>query len=54
VCGPFVVPFGPGRNETMEVKTVVGKIVVAAVVAQERVADGLGHAGVYMARGLAW
>lgn len=46
VCEPFAVPFGRGANETVGV-------MAAPIVAQERIAEGLGHASVYAARGLA-
>jgi len=58
VCEPFSVPFGIMPNETVEGMPTEAmlegaKIMAAPIVAQQRIAEGLGHAGLHLSRGLA-
>jgi len=58
VCEPFSVPFGLMPNETVEAMPPEAmlegaKIMAAPIVAQQKIAEGLGHAGLHLARGLA-
>jgi len=53
VCEPFAVPFGHAVNETVEAVLEEGKVMAPSIVAQQQIAEGLGHAGLHLARGLA-
>ena len=58
VCEPFSVPFGLMPNETVEAMPPEAmlekaKIMAAPIVAQQKIAVGLGRAGLPLARGLA-
>jgi len=58
VCEPFSVPFGLRPNETIEdmpEKAMLeeARIMAAPIVAQQELAEGLGHAGLYLSHGLA-